>query len=81
MTEKLSRQTSMVWSQDICAWIAKKAGAENISAPAAVHGALSAAIVLARAIGMNDKAIFERVADILDNEFPEDTIIEDKALH
>ena len=51
-----------------------KAHDEDIPVTKAVYGTLATAVVLARAIGMQDDAILERLNQILREEFPEEML-------
>ena len=71
MSKKTSKQFKVDWSTEVCTWIANKAFDEGVEAPDAIEGTLAAAIVMARAIGLDDISILDRMAAILENDFPE----------
>ena len=71
MTDKTSNNFAVEWSEEICDWIIQKAEAEGIEPEVAAYGALAAAVVLARSIGMDDRAIRSQFDPILEVEFPE----------
>ena len=76
MTDKTSNNFAIEWSEEICDWVMSKAEEQDIEPAVAVYGALAAAIVLARSVGMDDKAIRSQFDEILINEFPESMVTE-----
>ncbi len=76
MTDKTSNNFAIEWSEEICDWIMGKAEEQDVEPAVAVYGALAAAIVLARSVGMDDKAIRNQFDEILINEFPESMVTE-----
>lgn len=76
MTDKTSNNFAIEWSEEICDWIMGTAEEEDIEPAVAVYGALAAAVVLARSVGMDDKAIRSQFDEILINEFPESMVTE-----
>ena len=76
MTDKTSNNFAIEWSEEICDWIMGKAEEQDVEPAVAVYGALAAAIVLARSVGMDDKAIQSQFDEILTNEFPESMVTE-----
>jgi len=76
MTDKTSNNFAIEWSEEICDWIMSKAEEQDVEPAVAVYGALAAAIVLARSVGMDDKAIRNQFDEILINEFPESMVTE-----
>jgi hypothetical protein len=71
MTDKNTNNFAIEWSEDVCDWIMEKATEDELDPEVAVYGALAAAVVLARSVGMNDADINERIAIMLSEEFPE----------
>ncbi len=76
MIDKTSNNFAIEWSEEICDWIMGTAEEQDIEPAVAVYGALAAAVVLARSIGMDDKAIQSQFDEILTNEFPESMVTE-----
>ena len=76
MTDKTSNNFAIEWSEEICDWIMGTAEEQDIEPAVAVYGALAAAVVLARSVGMDDKAIRSQFDEILTNEFPESMVTE-----
>ena len=76
MTDKTSNNFAIEWSEEICDWIMGTAEEQDIEPAVAVYGALAAAVVLARSVGMEDKAIRSQFDEILTNEFPESMVTE-----
>ena len=74
MSLKRNDRFAVAWSDDMCDWIVTKAQDEDIPVTKAVYGTLATAVVLARAIGMQDEAILERLHQILEDEFPEEML-------
>ena len=71
MTDKTTNNFAIEWSEDICDWIVEQADEDDIEPEIAVYAALSAAVVLARSVDMDDAAVRERFDKILSEEFPE----------
>jgi hypothetical protein len=76
MTDKTSNNFAIEWSEEICDWIMGTAEEQDIEPAVAVYGALAAAVVLARSVGMDNKAIRSQFDEILTNEFPESMVTE-----
>ena len=76
MADKTSNNFAIEWSEDICDWIMDAAEDQDIEPSVAVYGALAAAVVLARSVGMDDKAIRGQFDEMLENEFPESMVTE-----
>ncbi len=76
MTDKTSNNFAIEWSEEICDWIMGKAEEQDVDPAVAVYAALAASIVLARSVGMDDKAIRNQFDEILINEFPESMVTE-----
>jgi hypothetical protein len=76
MTDRTSNNFAIEWSEEICDWIMGTAEEQDIEPAVAVYGALAAAVVLARSVGMDDKAIRSQFDEILTNEFPESMVTE-----
>lgn len=74
MPLKRDDRFAIAWSDDMCDWIVAKAHNEDIPVTKAVYGTLATAVMLARAIGMQDDAILERLNQILKDEFPEEML-------
>jgi hypothetical protein len=71
MTDKTSNNFAVEWSEEICDWIMEQANEDDIEPEVAVYGALAAAVVLARSVDMDDKALRARFDEIVEKEFPE----------
>jgi len=71
MTDKTSNNFAIEWSEELCDWIMNKAEDDGIEPQIAVYGALAAAVVLARSVGMDDQAVRNQFEEMLVNEFPE----------
>jgi hypothetical protein len=76
MTDKTTNNFAIEWSEDICDWIVEQADEDDIEPEIAVYAALSAAVVLARSVDMDDAAVRERFDKILSEEFPESMLKE-----
>ena len=74
MTDKTSNNFAIEWSEEICDWIMNNAAEQDIAPEVAVYGALAAAVVLARSVGMDDQAIRGHFDEMLENEFPESMV-------
>jgi hypothetical protein len=74
VTDKTSNNFAIEWSEDICDWIMGTAEEQDIEPAVAVYGALAAAVVLARSVGMDDKAIRTQFDEMIENEFPESMV-------
>lgn len=74
MTDKTSNNFAIEWSEDICDWIMDAAEEQSIEPAVAVYGALAAAVVLARSVGMDDAAIRDHFDQILESEFPQSMV-------
>jgi len=75
-----SRQTNQFaiqWSEELCDLIMEKAGVDEVEPEVAVYGALAAAVVLARSVGMRDDPISADFKTIIQQEFPE-SMLNDK---
>jgi hypothetical protein len=71
MTDKTSNNFAVEWSEEICDWIMEQANEDDIEPEVAVYGALAAAVVLARSVDMDDKALRARFDEIVEKEFLE----------
>jgi hypothetical protein len=71
MTDKTTNNFAIEWSEELCDWIMEKASEDELEPEVAVYGALAAAVVLARSVGMDDAAIQGQIKLMLEEEFPE----------
>ena len=71
MPDKTTNNFAIEWSEEVCDWIMEKASEDELDPEIAVYGALAAAVVLARSVGMDNAAINERIKLMLEEEFPE----------
>ena len=71
MPDKTTNNFAIEWSEEVCDWIMEKASEDELDPEIAVYGALAAAVVLARSVGMDNADINERIKLMLEEEFPE----------
>ena len=80
MTDRMNDRTTtnfaVEWSEDICDWIMEKADEEQVEPEVAVYGALAAAVVLARSVGMKDAELRASFDSMVLEEFPESMLTE-----
>ncbi len=74
MNDKTTNNFAIEWSEEITDWIINQAEEDDIEPEVAAYSALAAALVLARSIDMDDKAIRAQFETILTEEFPEEML-------
>ena len=72
MDHKISNHFAVEWSQDIVDWVMQASEQDDVEPGIAIFATITAAIVIARSVDMDDQTIRAYFEQILTKEFPSD---------